>query len=283
MTEHETEEAGMPTATDATTADAARAEATTIAPWWHTAVLMAAILGISWSGSVRVPGTHGTAHGAHARLWMYATTATMELLLLGWVALGMRLRRVPFRTLFGKVERGVRGFAMDVGVAAAFWFVSMMVLGSLGLTWNAVEYAATHRGATPSAADKMQPTEKQKETLQTLERLAPEGGAELAGWALLCMLVGPVEEAIFRGYLQKQFTAWGRGRMWLGIAVSALLFGGAHGYEGLRTMVLLAVFGALFSGLAWLRGGLRAGIFAHSAHDLIVGMLLMVARSHPLI
>lgn len=251
-------------------------ESLSIAPWWHTVVLVAAILAISWRGSMRVAG----AHGVHGRLWMYGSTALMELALLGWVALGLWLRKVPFRTLFGKVERGVRGLATDVGAAAVFWIVSMMVLGSLGLAWNAVEFAATHKGATPSAAEKMQPSEQQKKTLQTLERMAPAGGAELAAWVALCLLVGPVEEAIFRGYLQRQFTAGARGRVAVGIAASALIFGGAHGYEGVRTMVLLTAFGALFSMLAWIRGGLRAGIFAHSAHDLIVGLLLAAARSH---
>ena len=61
------------------------------------------------------------------------------------------------------------------------------------------------------------------------------------------MLVGFVEESVFRGYLQGQFTAWARGGAAVGVVFSALLFGAAHGYQGVRNMVLLAVFGALFS------------------------------------
>jgi hypothetical protein len=48
-------------------------------------------------------------------------------------------------------------------------------------------------------------------------------------------------------------------------------------------MVLLAVFGALFSALAILRRNLRAGIFAHSWHDLIAGLVLTFLRSHHLL
>jgi len=259
--------------------EAVQSKPSGIAPWWHTAVLMLAILGISLSGSGRV----NTLHSPHSHVLGYAVTAGMELLLLGWVALGLRLRRVPFRSLFGKVEHGLRGLAIDLGAAAAFWIVSMMVLGSLGLTWNAVEYAVAHKGSMPTPGQRMQPSEQQKQTLQTLERMAPASGIEIACWAALCLLVGPVEEAIFRGYLQQQFAVWGGGRFIVGAAASALIFGAAHGYEGLRSMVLLVAFGALFSGLLWLRGGLRAGMIAHSAHDLIVGLILAAARARHLI
>lgn len=280
MTEYETP--GVQTPIEAAgneTVQTASAKPAALAPAWHTAVLVVVLLAISWNGTRRVAGPHF----AHNRVLSYATTAAMELALLAWVALGLWLGKTPFRTLFGKVEGGVRGFFVDLGVAAVFWIVAMMVLGSLGLAWNAVEFAAAHKGSTPNATERLQPSEQQKQTLQTLERMAPASGIEMAGWAALCLLVGPFEETIFRGYLQRQFTAWTGGRVAVGIAGSALLFGASHGYEGLRTMVLLAVFGALFSTLAWLRGGLRAGMIAHSAHDLIVGLLLAAVRAHHLI
>ena len=39
-------------------------------------------------------------------------------------------------------------------------------------------------------------------------------------------------------------------------------------------MFLLAVFGAFFSLLALFRRNLRAGIFAHSWHDAIAGLMV---------
>ena len=35
----------------------------------------------------------------------------MELALLGWVALGLRLKRIPFRSLLGAVPRDLRSIA----------------------------------------------------------------------------------------------------------------------------------------------------------------------------
>ena len=126
-------------------------------------------------------------------------------------------------------------------------------------------------------------TAKNQEALRALEQLAPESGVEIGSWVLLCCVAGTIEEIVFRGYLQSQFTAWIKGSVAWGAVLSALLFGAAHGYQGVRNMVLLAVFGALFSVLAISRRSLRAGIIAHSWHDLIAGLTLAFLRAHRLL
>jgi uncharacterized protein len=93
------------------------------------------------------------------------------------------------------------------------------------------------------------------------------------------MLVGFTEELVFRGYLQQQFTAWSRGAAAAGVLFSAIVFGSAHGYEGVRAMFLLMVFGALFSLLALFRRNLRAGMFAHGWHDAIAGLTVALLHS----
>ena len=246
-----------------------------IAPAWHTVVLIVGILALSIGGS-----THLTAqrHSA-SRIFTYATTSVMEVLMLGWVALGMWLRKVPFRTLFGDLARGFQGFAMDLGIAALFWMGSMVVLGSIGLVWTSVEFAATHKHLPTKPGEKIEPSEAQKKTIQTLSQLAPSNGQEIAVWALVCCLAGFIEETVFRGYMQRQFIAWGKGNAAVGVVFSALLFGAAHGYQGVRNMVMLAVFGVLFSVLALARRSLRAGIMAHAWHDLFVGLMLTALRA----
>jgi hypothetical protein len=93
------------------------------------------------------------------------------------------------------------------------------------------------------------------------------------------MIVGFVEEIVFRGYLQRQFIGWVRGCVSTSVLVSAVVFGSAHGYQGVRGMVLLSVFGVLFSLLALYRRSLRAGIFAHAGHDFIAGLALALLCS----
>ena len=104
----------------------------------------------------------------------------------------------------------------------------------------------------------------QQRTVRDLEQLAPANGEEIAAGCCSACLAGIIEESVFRGYLQRQFTAWAHGGAASGVVFSALLFGAAHGYQGVRNMVLLAVFGVLFSVLAILRRSLRAGIFAQA-------------------
>lgn len=250
-----------------------------IAPVWHTLVLIIGILGLSIAGST---GLTSQRHGSN-RLITYGATAGMEILMLGWVALGLWLRKVPFKSLFGSLDKGVRGLFLDAVIGFAFWIGAMTILGSIGLAWTAGEYAATHHNTLPRPGQHIDASPAQKQTAQTLAQLAPSNGKEIACWVLLCCIAGFVEEAVFRGYLQRQFTAWARGGAVVGVVISASMFGAAHGYQGMRNMVMLAVFGALFSLLALFRKSLRAGIFAHSGHDLIAGLALMYLRAHHVI
>ncbi len=250
-----------------------------IAPAWHTVVLILGILAISLSGAYRHPGGRGV--GAANRMQTYALTAGLEVVLIGWVAFGVRLRRVPLRTLFGKVSNSFRSIALDAGIAILFWMGSLMALATLALMWMSIEAAITHKPipiTTGQSGKTSLPKLPEDQAARAVVQLAPSNGKEVAGWLLLCVLVGIAEELVFRGYFQQQFTAWTRGAAAGGVALSALMFGAAHGYEGARAMFLLAAFGALFSLLALFRRNLRAGIFAHAWHDAIAG--LMVAFLH---
>ena len=66
----------------------------------------------------------------------------------------------------------------------------------------------------------------------------------------------------------------------LSAAVSALVFGGAHGYEGIAGIVLIAAYGAMFGVLTLLRRGLRTGMIAHAWHDSISGVALVLLRHY---
>ena len=247
-----------------------------LAPVWHTVLLIAFILAVSLRGVYRNPGSEGAGHVN--RLLTYGVTAVLEIALLGWVAFGLRLRKIPLRSLFGSISGGIRSILLDMGIAFAFWIASMTVLVMVAILWLGASTALTHREpghpGKPFGGD---PTQQQ--AVRAVIQLAPTNGREIACWALLCALVGIAEEAVFRGYLQKQFTAWARGAAVAGVVFSAMIFGAAHGYEGVRTMFMLTVFGALFSMLAIFRRNLRAGIFAHSWHDLFVGLTLALLHS----
>ena len=111
------------------------------------------------------------------------------------------------------------------------------------------------------------------------QKLAPVTAVEMMLFLVLSISAGICEELVFRGYLQQQFARMGR-RVWVGVALSALVFGGAHGYEGVAGILLIAVYGAMFGMLALLRRGLRTGMIAHAWHDSISGVALVLLRHY---
>jgi uncharacterized protein len=246
-----------------------------IAPVWHTVVLVAGVVLLSVSSAAGLSGAQASVN----RLPTYALTIATELFMLAWVYFGLRLRKVPFRSLLGSIPGDFRSIAVDLGFAMVFWLGSLMVLGTIALFWTVIEAAITHRSLLPSGKP-LAPDAAQQQTLQTLLQLAPANGREVAAWIVVCIIAGIVEETVFRGYLQRQFTAWAKGAVAAGVAGSALLFGAAHGYQGLRSMVLLCVFGVLFSLLAHFRHSLRAGMIAHSWQDICAGLLLALLKAH---
>lgn len=253
-----------------------------IAPLWHTLILIAGVAALSIQGAHDLAGSHGAA--AHtSRIALYASTVSMQLLLLGWVYVGLRLRKVPFLSLFGNLSGGIRSLFVDLGIAAVFWIGSVVILGTINVTWLLTDASIHHRSLFGAHGQAASPDPAQQHLLHTLGALAPSNGRELLAWAFVCIVAGLIEELIFRGYFQRQFTAWGRGRVAVGVACSALMFGAAHGYQGVHNMVLLSTFGALFSLLVVFRGNLRPGIFAHAWNDFAMGLLLMVAHAKGLL
>jgi membrane protease YdiL (CAAX protease family) len=246
-----------------------------VAPIWHTIILIAGIVLISLAGAEQFSGNHPAVDRMHT----YGVTAATELFMLAWIYFGLRLRKVPFRTLLGSVPGNFRSFALDVGLAIVFWISSLFTLATIGIVWTIIEAAIQHR-ALFVPGKPLTPDASQQETLHTLLQLAPAGAREVAAWICLCIVAGIAEEVVFRGYLYRQFTARARGSMVVGIIVSSLFFGAAHGYQGARNMVLLTIFGALFCLLALFRRSLRPGIIAHAWQDLFAGLMLAFLRSH---
>jgi CAAX protease family protein len=230
----------------------------TIAPLWHTALILVLLLGISvlnvFTRHLAQALTHHPATQHRSHFIMYGATLIWEWVLLALVYWGLRIRRTPLRQLFGVRRPGAVELWTDIAIAAGFWFASLFALGALGFLLRLIHlHPEDIRGI--------------------VSQMAPASAAELALWIALSISAGICEELIFRGYLQQQFTALTR-QVWLGIAISAVFFGLAHGYEGASGMLLIVLYGSFFGILAHLRRSLRAGIFAHAWHDSLSGLVL---------
>jgi len=223
-----------------------------LAPIWHTILIVAIMLANSYFTAklLKLSGTRVAA----SRTWDYVFTIGFELFLLLLVWIGLRLKKYSMRELIGGRWNTPEDFLIDVGIAVGFWVISAAILVGLAYLLGQVNEASIN------------------EMKQRLSGLIPQSGIELAIWISLSVIAGIVEEILFRGYLQKQIGVIA-GNAYVGVIVSAVIFGAGHGYEGTKNMIRIAVFGALFGLLALWRKSLRPGMIAHACQDTLAGVV----------
>lgn len=246
--------------TPQTNGEASYQEGGLVAPWWHTVLMVALIMGLSLVG-VRQLRSLGN-RPLHL-IANYSLSIAYEWALVGLVLWGIHLRKVPLRQLLGKQEAGARAWIADVAIALAYWVTALLVLGMAGAALTKV--SGSH-------------IDPQK-IGDVTQKLAPITGIEMLLFLILSISAGICEELVFRGYLQQQFARMSH-RIWVGIALSAVVFGCAHGYEGVAGVLLITVYGAMFGVLAHLRQRLRTGMIAHAWHDAISGVALVLLRHY---
>jgi membrane protease YdiL (CAAX protease family) len=95
---------------------------------------------------------------------------------------------------------------------------------------------------------------------------------EIALWVMLSITAGICEEAVYRGYLQKQFMAL-TSSVPAGIILSALAFGLAHSYQGFTRVLTIGVMGAMGGILAYWCRSVRPGMIAHATQDVLAAFL----------
>lgn len=91
----------------------------------------------------------------------------------------------------------------------------------------------------------------------------------------LALSAGFVEEFIFRGYLQAQFTALTGGKF-LGSILQIAVFTAGHSYQGGVRLLAVALLGTVLTGVALWRRTLVPGMIAHGIGDSLVGLSFVV-------
>lgn len=221
-----------------------------IAPLWHTIVLVAALFAMAAYGayvqSSAPAGPQLVAHRGSA-LPLYLFLIASEWALLRFVtAGGLRKTGTRLRDLLGERWSGWRDVARDVLVALAAWAV-----------WT---------GAEALFAPLLG-----KDSAKSINSLLPRDPLEITAWVALSISAGFCEEAIFRGYLLKQFQALS-GSALLALVLQAVIFGVSHGYQGLRNVIVITVLGFAYGALALWRKSIKPGMIAHAWTDVFSGI-----------
>ena len=216
-----------------------------IAPAWHTVLVVLIMLAISGLSAY----SRGLVQIGHSqsRIGRYATAIIMEWVVVGFIWFGLRLRKQNLRILLGENWGGARQILRDLGIAILFLIVSNLVLSLIGHLLKAAANDA-------------------------IRNLLPHTSGEIAVYFLLTVTAGVCEEIIFRGYFQRQFSAWFKNAT-VAVVLQATIFGAAHGYQGLKLMLVIVVFGTMFGTLAQWRHSLRPGMIAHFLQDFSGGIM----------
>ncbi|HEY1866296.1 MAG TPA: CPBP family intramembrane glutamic endopeptidase [Candidatus Acidoferrales bacterium] len=222
-----------------------------VAPWWHTALLIGFFVLMAAGGAALQYGARGRAglvphRPAVIPLYVSLLVAEWGLVYYVWKG-GLRRTGITLLQFVGGRWDSVRAVFQDLLLAFGIWILWK------GITLSWVRWLWTGHAASISP-------------------LVPRGVAEAVLWVLLSISAGISEEFAFRGYLQRQLRAF-TGRPSLALFLQVIVFGIAHGYQGIRACLLIAIYGALLTLLALWRKSLRPGMIAHAWTDIAGGLL----------
>lgn len=215
-----------------------------IVPAWHTAVVLFVMLGISLVGArVDLPGIFGV----HGRAPSYLFVMVVEWATVAFISWGLSRRGIRLSDLVGGSWARGTHVLRDLAVGIAFILVFGGLLQGLAYLLKAVP-----------------PPD--------MRAMMPQTWLEMIVWVLLSVTGGFCEEVIFRGYLQRQFSALTHS-LFGGVVLQAIAFGLGHGYQRWKLMSLISVYGACFGLLAHWRRSLRPGMIGHALQDTAGGLL----------
>jgi CAAX protease family protein len=217
-----------------------------IASPWHTLFVVIAAALYAYRSTTDVANMR--AGLGINRPHLYLRTMLFELLFLAIVIFGVRLRGVSLETIFGQRWRTFGAVLRDLGLGILLMLMSMIM----------VSFVASGLHSTSN---------------QSIQFLMPQSSLEMFLWVVLSTIAGICEEAVYRGYFQRQIAALTHS-VPAGILLSAAAFGAAHLYQGWRRAIPIAVMGALFGFVAHWRGTVRPGMFAHVIQDSVAPLLI---------
>jgi hypothetical protein len=217
------------------------------APARHFRRLIYISIGISIAMLSQSRGSASPSVPAVSRIPLYGGLIVVELALFWFVVLGVRARGYKIADLFGQrwqnAARAVIDILCAIGTAALLRVLGPLLFDFLG-RWK------TETGF-----------------------LLPKTGLESAVWIVVSIAAGVCEEAVYRGYLQRQLWSFTRS-LPAALFLQSLIFGLAHIYQGWKPALVTAIYGLIFGIIAAWRRSILPGAIAHAVVDVMGGLRL---------
>jgi len=221
-----------------------------VAPPLHTALLITLFLGLAVSGAFFQRHAHSQPQMLQQHrevVPLYISLIAMEwgLVIYVWRG-GLRKTGTKLSELIGGKWANAKDVLVDCGLAIGLWAIWML----FEMAWN--RWLGPEHGAS-------------------IQTYLPQRVLEIVLWIGVSISAGFCEELVFRGYFQRQFETCTR-NWWIALFLQAVLFGIAHGYQGVEACAKIACFGVLYGLLALWRKSLRPGMIAHAGSDILSGI-----------
>ena len=219
-----------------------------IASTKHTVIMIIILLSFSISGLISNTSMDNTISSTF-KITLYLATAIGEWALLYYVWIGIKKAKKISLTQLISGKDNLEFRFNDILKGVTFWIIASIIL-------CLVKYLL----GLPIISN-------------TNYNLLPQNYVEYILFFVLSLSAGFCEEIVYRGYFQKQFSSIFNNK-WMAILLQGILFGFSHGYQGIKYMVLISVFGVLFGLLAVYVKNLKPGMIAHSWEDIFSGIIL---------
>lgn len=103
----------------------------------------------------------------------------------------------------------------------------------------------------------------------------PRNSGEMRHFSAISVTAGVCEEIVYRGYLiwyAAQFTGEGTGGLLMAVALTSLVFGLGHIYQGVGGAIQIFAAGLFLGGIYILSGSLWVPMAAHAIIDIVAGL-----------
>jgi membrane protease YdiL (CAAX protease family) len=177
------------------------------------------------------------------RIRLYGRTIFFQWLMLGLVLAGVWWHSSSVLTVLGERWSSLSRFLCDLGIGVVFLMLAIMMGAIL-----------------PHGDD------------HAARLILPQGRVEMWLWLALSLTAGICEEALFRGYLQRQFLSLTKSAP-AGIVLSAAAFAGAHAYQGWPMALQIGLLGVIAGTIAYWCKSVRPGMIEHVLQDILGGFM----------